>query len=327
MRDIREKVMDKMKKIASSAIFLSGLALILAVLSAVITPYGEVYNIIDVEKKTSYFSKEAKNTIDVIILGDSETYSAFNPLQIYKEQGITSYVCGTHAQRLCDTLSILETTLETQSPEIVVLETNCLFRYAGVKPQMTDRTLYEVSQYLPVLKYHNRWKQVFSTINPSEQKKLEREHMRKGFKLRTDVTPYTGGAWMHESENRKAFGEKVEEYLTKIYELCDQNDIELLLVTTPAPDNWTYEKHNTVSDWADKKGVMYLDMNLKTEELQIDWEKDTRDGGDHLNFAGATKVTAFWGSYLKGNYALSDHRQDEVYSSWNEDLENCGMKF
>ena len=72
---------------------------------------------------------------------------------------------------------------------------------------------------------------------------------------------------------------------------------------------------------------MYLDMNLKTEELQIDWEKDTRDGGDHLNFAGATKVTAFLGSYLKGNYALSDHRQDEVYSSWNEDLENCGMNF
>ena len=107
--------MDKMKKIASSAIFLSGLALILAVLSAVITPYGEVYNIIDVEKKTSYFSKEAKNTIDVIILGDSETYSAFNPLQIYKEQGITSYVCGTHAQRLCDTLSILETTLDVRT--------------------------------------------------------------------------------------------------------------------------------------------------------------------------------------------------------------------
>lgn len=319
--------MDKIKKIVGSAIFLSGLALILAVLSAVIAPRGEVYNIIDVEKKTSYFSKEAKDTIDVIILGDSETYSAFNPLQMWKEQGITSYVCGTQAQRLCDTLSILETSLETQSPELVVLETNCLFRYAGVKPQMTDRTLYEVSQYLPVLEYHNCWKQLFFTINSSEQKKLELEHVRKGFKLRTDVMPYTGGAWMNESENRKAFGEKAEDYLTKIYELCEQNDMELVLVTTPAPDNWTYEKHNTVRDWADEKEIAYLDMNLNVEEIQIDWTKDTRDGGDHLNFAGATKLTAYFGAYLKGNYNLTDHREDDVYRSWNEDLENCGMIF
>lgn len=319
--------MDRVKKIAGGTIFLSGLVLILILLSALMVPRGEVYNIIDVEKKTSYFSKEAKDTIDVIIIGDSETYSAFNPLQMWKEQGITSYVCGTHAQRLCDTLSILETSLETQSPELVVLETNCLFRYAGVKPELSDRTLYEVSQYLPVFKYHNRWKQAFSVMNPTEQKKLEKEHLRKGFKLRTDVVPYTGGEWMNESDKRKAFGEKAEEYLTKIYELCKKQDIELVLVTTPAPDNWTYAKHNSVSDWADENDVKYLDMNLNVNEIQIDWAKDTRDGGDHLNFTGAKKLTAYFGSYLKDNYDLTDHRQDEIYSSWNEDLKNCGMKF
>ena len=132
---------------------------------------------------------------------------------------------------------------------------------------------------------------------------------------------------MKESDKRKAFGEKAEEYLTKIYELCEENEIELVLVTTPAPDNWTYAKHNSVSDWADENDVKYLDMNLNVDEIQIDWAKDTRDGGDHLNFLGATKLTAYFGSYLKDNYDLTDHRQDEVYSSWNEDLKNCGMKF
>ena len=31
--------------------------------------------------------------------------------------------------------------------------------------------------------------------------------------------------------------------------------------------------------------------------------------------------------YLKENYELTDHREDEVYSSWNEDLKNSGMQF
>ena len=220
MQDIRKEVMSRMKKLAYSIGFLLGLLVILIGVSVMLTPNGEVYNIVDVEKKTSYVSRLPENTIDVIIVGDSETYSAFNPLQMWKEQGITSYICGTHAQRLCDTFRILEESLKSQSPELVVLESNCLFRSAGVKPQMTDKTLHEVSKVLSVFEYHNRWKQAFAMINPVEARKLEREHLRKGFKLRTDVVPYSGEEWMKESDDRKAFGEGAEEYLNKIYELC-----------------------------------------------------------------------------------------------------------
>lgn len=319
--------MNKMKNVISCIGFLSGLLLLLVVLSAVLEPNGEVYNIVDVEKKTSSFAKLPENTIDVIVVGDSESYSAFNPLQMWKEQGITSYVCGTHAQRLCDTLSILKTCLETQSPKMVVLETNCLFRYAGVKPEMTDRTLYEVSQSLAVFKYHNRWKQLFTAMNTSEQNKLEKEHVRKGFKLRTDVVPYTGGEWMEETDARKKFGERAEEYLNEIYEFCQSKGMELVLVTTPAPHNWTYAKYNSVNDWAADNGVEYLDMNFHHEEIQIDWTKDTRDAGDHMNFAGAKKVSAYFGKYLKEHHELMDHREDVKYDFWNEDLKNSGMQF
>ena len=164
-------------------------------------------------------------------------------------------------------------------------------------------------------------------MDVSQQKTLKREHLRKGFKLRTDVVPYTGGEWMKKSDNRKKIGERVEEYLAKIYELCKENDVELVLITSPAPENWTYSKHNSVNDWAVEKGVNYLDMNLCHEKINIDWTKDTRDAGDHLNYAGAKKITSYFGEFLKKNYTLTDHRKDEVYSSWNEDLEHCGMEF
>ena len=32
-----------------------------------------------------------------------------------------------------------------------------------------------------------------------------------------------------------------------------------------------------------KKGIAYLDLNEKVEELGLNWTEDTQDKGDHLN--------------------------------------------
>lgn len=41
------------------------------------------------------------------------------------------------------------------------------------------------------------------------------------------------------------------------------------------------QRHNEVQALADALAVPYLDLNLNTEELGIDWNLDTLDGGDH----------------------------------------------
>ena len=67
---------------------------------------------------------EPAGTIDVIIVGDSEAYCTFIPLQMWNDYGITSYVCGTPKQTLDYSEDFLRKAFKSQKPKVVVLETN-----------------------------------------------------------------------------------------------------------------------------------------------------------------------------------------------------------
>ena len=69
---------------------------------------------------------------------------------------------------------------------------------------------------------------------------------------------------------------------------------------------------------AQELGVPYLDGNML--ELGIDWDRDSYDGGDHLNYYGAAKVTGWLGTYLQENASLTDCREDPDYTQWNRDF-------
>ena len=69
----------------------------------------------------------------------------------------------------------------------------------------------------------------------------------------------------------------------------------------------------------DDLGIDFIDMNLLTEEIPIDWNHDTRDKGDHLNYKGACKVTTYLASYLNNTGLFTSHKEDPEFSDWVED--------
>lgn len=305
-------------KVVRSIGFMTGLVIIMIVASIIFSPKREAYNVIAVEEKQRSLNEEPENTLDIIFMGDSESYSGFSPLQIWAEYGHTSYVCGTTAQRLCDTYALLQHTFEKQTPKLIVLETNCLFREAGITKKTDDKSLTLAAECFPIFQYHSRWKTYIPT-SLSAKKQVLKERKMKGFRLRKSVTPYTGTLpYMKESNDIKEVEELAQEYLQKIHTLCEKNNAELILVSVPSAKNWNYEKHNGVQKLADENGLKYLDLNL-VEEIEIDWQTDTKDGGDHLNFNGAKKVTKYIGKYFSEQFRLTDHRTDKKYQKWYED--------
>lgn len=254
---------------------------------------------------------ERKDGIDVIVLGDSESYTSVSPMQLWKEQGLSSYVCGQPGQKIQETYFMLKTALQSQSPKVVLMETNLMFRDPGPVKNIQSSFAETARYHFPLLRFHNLWKLMFDGKKPGEA-------VYKGFSIRSSVDPFDSGDYMKETEEVQEMPQAVTFYMEEIMELCRRSGAKLLLVSAPSPKNYSYRKHNAIENYAKEKGLTYVDLNLKIKELGITWQKDSYDKGDHLNLYGAQKVTRWLGTYLKQNYELPDHRNDPAYEDWNE---------
>ena len=93
-------------------------------------------------------------------------------------------------------------------------------------------------------------------------------------------------------------------WLYKIYDLCKENDIELVLYKVPVRStyrsygsSWTQLRSREIRQIAKEMGVYFFDL-VYDVNLNIT-EKDFSDSGKHLNTYGAEKVTHYIGNILQ----------------------------
>ena len=109
------------------SIFTSIFISILVAMSIIFTPkwYYQQDGIEPATYIMDGFYDEPKNSIDVLVLGSSNAYTAIIPNVIYNEYGITSYVLGSSVQRMWISYYYLEEALKYQKPKVVALEVFC----------------------------------------------------------------------------------------------------------------------------------------------------------------------------------------------------------
>ena len=119
---------DTLKKATLCIRFLAVLLLLLLLLSFFFAPKTNTQEGGILDPKANGIFGEAPNTVDVLIVGDSEAYCALIPLQLWEQHGITSYCCATSAQTLSYSEQFVHKVFHNQSPQVVVLETNAVGR-------------------------------------------------------------------------------------------------------------------------------------------------------------------------------------------------------
>ncbi len=67
-------------------------------------------------------------TVDVLFLGTSHAMYGISPMEIYKNTGIVSYNMSGTAQRMSNARTMLDFSLRTQSPKVVLLDASNLFQ-------------------------------------------------------------------------------------------------------------------------------------------------------------------------------------------------------
>lgn len=303
--------MQVFKKTGKNILFFIILFFILAGVSGVIESALTKNDSFVPSRNKSYYRirREPEQTVDVLVLGDSLSYSSFAPPELWDRNGITSFLCAQSGQKIQESYLMLETAMKTQSPKLVILETNAMFRGQSGIAGLQEIIESWGNNYISIFRSHDVWKSFLI------DKEYPEENF-KGFLYRTDIQPYEQGPYMIQTKEQSPFPEQVPVYMEKIQDLCREKGADLLLVSTPSPKNYNYARHNSLASYAAENGIPYLDMNLKLNEIGIDWKKDTLDKGDHLNYSGAHKVTTCLAKYLNEQYDLPDHRGEKGYSSW-----------
>ena len=75
--------------------------------------------------------KQPENSIDYLVIGDSEKLFQHLSDGDLDQTRIAGYNCGVVGQQAQYTYYLLEEVLQKQDPQVVILETNELFRRAG----------------------------------------------------------------------------------------------------------------------------------------------------------------------------------------------------
>ena len=298
--------------------FLLILALLLMGLSYLMAPKDNTKESGITNPNANGFYSEPENSIDVAVIGNSDAYSGFSPMELWNSFGFTSYVSAEGLQVPAGSLAMLKRILTCQKPKLVILETDGMFTKTDASQDVVNVFNSMMGEPFSVFRYHNRWKNL-KWKDLLRAPNYTAHCVTKGQKLSNEVKAYTGKEYMVETDERAKIPLASVIAVDKIIKLCQENNIELLLLELPSQSSWNYKRHNAVKAFAEERGLPFIDLNLDRDQFDFDWATDSRDGGNHLNSSGARKVTRFIGEYLKEHSPLPDHREDPAYSTWHED--------
>lgn len=174
----------------------------------------------------------------------------------------------------------------------------------------------------PLVKYHDNWKHLKLTTFLQPRGKYH--FSNKGMAYANTVKAYPfGNEYMQLSGGKHAMlsEEKLVQF-QKIYDLCDRNGIRLVLLTVPSANTWNKGKSDTVKQLAKKYDLTYYDYNRQLPS-GFNWVTDSKDGGNHLNYAGASAVTKDLAKKLTDDLALNPTSlTKEQKQQWKKDYEH-----
>ncbi len=328
-----ESEVSKVEKISFSGL---GLFLVFVILG-----WGIANNTLTLKRRDGVITmqdyyEQPIGTVDVLMLGSSRSGMNFDCEELWKEYGISSYMLWGSGQPLWNTYYFLNEAIKVNRPQVVVLETSAgtrSFEYSDDGRQYTNTFGMKMSlnklEAVQVSAPQERWTDLllgFPIYHTRYTELTETDFSRYPWNVSKNASK--GGAVRYGSGTLTGYGEaadlvtikevsyKEELYLRRIIELCQSENLPLLLIEGPVMDRADAQPYfNYMQTIADEYNLPYLNYNLLDAETGLD-VSDIWTDNIHLNTNGGRKISSYLANYIIDNYELQDHRGDKAYQSW-----------
>jgi hypothetical protein len=300
----------------------------------------------DESNQLPYYYKRKKQDIDVFFVGSSHVFWDIDPVTIWKEAGIPSYILGSNSQPFWNSYFYIKEGLKYQTPKVIVLDVyaasfgpennasdsnwaHILRNNMPLKPSKEKIESIFVSSpdrridiFLGFPVYHVRYNELTKRdfVDPYEGGAT----FRNGYHLDNNVNPQARPDVTNVTATRE-LPPKQMEYLLKIIELTKNQYIKLLLVKSPfvlSPKEQEY--FNSVARIAESNDLRFINYNLLYDELDFDFTTDMADKW-HLSYpGGVVKYSRHLAEVLAVEYGLPNRLHDPAYEDWNIWAERIG---
>lgn len=289
-----------------------------------------------------------KHKVELLFLGNSQISCGIDSVSLYQNNGILSFAQGGGSNPLLVNYYFLLDVLKQQNIKAVAVDVSAIYnsdnefdaayrknldgmrlsvnKLAAIRdyikyiptPENEKAKPHEtyITYLLNLLNYHSRWNELDKIDFDREM--LDGIHFNGFYATETYWEPAVKYQTFILNDKQKPHDDWIREeqvqYLVKIIQKCQAENIELLLIKTPKR-SWTKPAHEYAQRIADENGVTFIDFNEDENLKAIDYDyyQDMRDK-DHLNTRGAQKLTAYLGDYFTQRLSFTDYRDSGVLS-------------
>lgn len=294
------------------------------------------------------FYLEVKNSLDVVLLGASEVYTAFSSAMAYDEYGFTSYPYAIESNPLELYKSQIKEIKNHQSPKLLVIEMNTaassgkgkdltvaddvnLRRYTDNMPFSKNKidTVNEFSQsddilsyYIPFIKYHGELGSFYRCFYETRMN-FTGYSLLKGISTKAEKSPGDKAYSLQGDTSSAPLMEESEKKLRDFLDFCKEENLDNVLfvrfphrVTTDERYK-RFQRGNRVGEIISEYGYDYLNFENSYQSFNLDFNNDFYND-DHMNIYGQQKFTSYFGGILQNNYGINPSEiSDELKAKWD----------
>ena len=293
------------------------------------------------------FYKEPPHSLDVVLIGASETFTGYSPVHAYAQTGLTSYPYCFDAAPSFLYPSALKEVLSQQSPQLILVEVQCFLEkdrfsesvlrllvenmpFSKNKLNTILQSSFEdkLSLLVPFFKYHSQWQMTADEFSQSLEERSWKQAKTisrlKGVMTRTDMNAISKLYPEADDDTCLALHPQALEALTVFMDECKANNLDhVVFVRFPhtvdsADDYERFLMANEVGRIVEEHGFQFLPLHKLTEDIGLDPVYDQYDV-EHMNVSGQIKLTEYLASWMADEYGLLPMEQTEENAQyWDE---------